>query len=606
MEKSDAYKIIAAVVVAVVIIAAGFLLLGNGSGQDPGDGPEAGTDEPDTGTDEPGTGTEPLTFSVGQSSFTETGDGEVSLSSYTQPPFDPADPWGGAVMVPSTVQHEGVTYTVTSVGPEAFAHAAEVDTVFLPDTIRSIGSEAFAETALRQINMPAGLESIGEGAFMSTSIGSGEFTIPGTVKDIGPGAFAGCWNITGFALGEGSPFIVEDGVLYTDDGVLLQYPAGRSGGFQVPNGTVAVAASAFYSSNVRSVILPASVEQIGQLAFALSTLTDIDTGSVASIGDNAFYGCTQLESVDVRDGLVSLGECAFGECLSLAHVGLPGSLESIGAGAFIGCLELSDVDLGEGLLTIGESAFSGCVSLTSVTIPASVEQIGQAAFSGCESIAGYDVAPGGSFVSSDGVLFSADMTRLLSYPDMRVGGSYEIPSTVTSIDALAFDDCSRLTSISVPSTVTELGEYAFSSCTSLRSIDLSGVDELPMAVLNQCSSLSEVVLSDTLRTVGDWALAGTAIAEVSLPSTVESIGSYAFMYCGSLRSVSMGDVASVGEFAFYGCTSVESVATGVLSDVGELAFSLGVSGADVECSASCPEPGMLDPWAGEFTEFVYS
>jgi len=82
-------------------------------------------------------------------------------------------------------------------------------------------------------------------------------------------------------------------------------------------------------------------------------------GSVTSIGNSAFSGCTSLRSVIIPDSLTSIGNSAFSGCISLISVMIPESVTSI-----------------------GDWAFSECFSLTSITIPGSVASIGYEAFEG--------------------------------------------------------------------------------------------------------------------------------------------------------------------------------------------------------------------------------
>ncbi|MDO5771175.1 MAG: leucine-rich repeat domain-containing protein [Bacteroidales bacterium] len=84
------------------------------------------------------------------------------------------------------------------------------------------------------------------------------------------------------------------------------------------------------------------------------------TYSVTSIGYNAFYNCSSLESVEI-----------------------PNSVTEIGYEAFRGCSGLTSVSIGNSVTSISERAFWGCSGLTSVEIPNSVTSIGHSAFSGC-------------------------------------------------------------------------------------------------------------------------------------------------------------------------------------------------------------------------------
>lgn len=133
-----------------------------------------------------------------------------------------------------------------------------------------------------------------------------------------------------------------------------------------------------------------------------------------------------LETINILDGVTSIGEYAFFCLDTLTNVTIPNSVKSINECAFYGCSELADLTIPEGVTEIGESAFDHCTALTSVTVPGNVQHIGESAFSSCDNLA--------SVVVEDGV---------------------------QSIGAYAFDWCSNLESITLPDSVTSIGDQAF-------------------------------------------------------------------------------------------------------------------------------------------------
>ncbi|MBQ1372218.1 MAG: leucine-rich repeat protein, partial [Oscillospiraceae bacterium] len=136
-----------------------------------------------------------------------------------------------------------------------------------------------------------------------------------------------------------------------------------------------------YGRKIKAVILDDRIESIGNNAFyGCSNLTTINfPTALKSIQSNAFSGCKKLESVSLPEGLTSISRDAFSGCNSLTELHLPESLQTIGNFAFKGCSKLEEVILPNGLKKVGQSAFENC-GLTSVTIPASVTSIGDRAF----------------------------------------------------------------------------------------------------------------------------------------------------------------------------------------------------------------------------------
>ena len=108
-----------------------------------------------------------------------------------------------------------------------------------------------------------------------------------------------------------------------------------------------------------------------------SELTNFDIPqSVTSIADDAFQGCTMLESVSFPASVTSIGSYAFRGCTSLESVSFPASVTTIDDYAFSGCTALESVSIPASVTSIGYWAFNDCTSLVSITIPNSVTKIG--------------------------------------------------------------------------------------------------------------------------------------------------------------------------------------------------------------------------------------
>ncbi len=107
---------------------------------------------------------------------------------------------------------------------------------------------------------------------------------------------------------------------------------------------------------------------------------------LTTIGDEAFASCSSLTSINLPDSLTTIGDEAFYYCRSLTSINLPDSLTTLRDNTFSRCSSLTSINMPDGLTTIGDWTFSDCSSLTSIKLPDSLTTLGSGTFSGCSSL----------------------------------------------------------------------------------------------------------------------------------------------------------------------------------------------------------------------------
>ena len=341
----------------------------------------------------------------------------------------------GNIVIPETVEHNGVVCSVTKIRDNAFHDCNRLKSVIIPNSVTTIGQGAF------------------EGCSSLKSI-----TIPNSVTTIESIVFSDCTGL--------KSIVVESGNTKYDS---------RKG----CNAIIETATNTLIAA-CKNTVIPNSVTKIGFAAFSGCTgLTNITIpNSVTKIGIAAFSGCTGLKSITIPNSVTTIESIVFSDCTGLKSIVvesgntkydsrkgcnaiietatntliaackntvIPNSVTTIGRGAFSRCTGLTRITIPNSVITIGDDAFSYCSGLTRITVPNSVTTIGRGAFFGC-----------------------IGLTRIT------------IPNSVTTIGGGAFFGCIGLTRITIPNSVTTIGRGAFSNCTGL--ISISVMSEVPPTI----------------------------------------------------------------------------------------------------------------------------
>jgi hypothetical protein len=222
---------------------------------------------------------------------------------------------------------------------------------------------------------------------------------------------------------------------------------------------------------------------------------------------------------------------------------------------------VTSLTIGSAVTSIGQSAFIGC-NLTTVTIPSSVTIIGYLAFFGGYNLISFDVDLNNPNYSSDsGILFNKNKSTIIQYPYAKIGSSYTIPNTVTTIGDRAFFRCLNLTTMDIPNGVVTIESTAFYFCTNLTNVTLpNNITTIGTLIFGFCQSLRSITIPNTVTSIGQNAFSSSGLTSITIPNNVTSIGLYAFNNCVSLASVTLGSaVTSIGQNAFSDCTSLTSV-----------------------------------------------
>ncbi len=280
-----------------------------------------------------------------------------------------------------------------------------------------------------------------------------------------------------------------------------------------------------------SVMIPASVQTVGQAAFAgCDQLTEIHVEE-----GSEYFVC--IESILYTKDTSTLVVYPGGNTQEVFRV--PDHVQVIGPYAFFHSKFLKEVILPDPVHTVQAGAF-GFGSLERITFGAKLETIGSRAFSLCQQLQSFTVPEENAFFASvDGVLLSKDKKVLVLYPAGREETAYAVPQGVESIAPEAFYGCLRLWELVLPDSLTVIGESAFYDCENLTQIIFgAGLLQIGSDAFSWCTGLRDLNLPEPLEKLGAGAFGGCmGLEELYLPESLQSIAQDAFGGCDSLRSL---------------------------------------------------------------------
>jgi hypothetical protein len=492
----------------------------------------------------------------------------------------------GDIVIPTSVTSDGVTYSVTSIGEEAFEQC-RITSVDMSNNITSIGREAFWN------------------CYQLTSI-----TIPANVTSL-EGVFAGCYELTKVEIH--SDALVSKDYNWLSGGLLYNLFGNYVQEFVIGEEVTKIGKCAFWGcTSLTSITIPNSVTTIGSGSFSgCEKLTSITIpSSVTSIEDNPFNACSGLLSIQVEEGNTvydSRNNCnaiiktADNEIITgCQNTIIPNSVKSIGAGAFHMCNGLTFIDIPSSVTTIKGGAFWFCKGLASISIPNSVTTIGEQAFEGCSALTSVNIPNGLSTIENE--VFSGCKIA-----------SITIPNSVTTIGEDAFGGC-PLTSLTIPNSVVSIANTSFASCAyTLTAIQVESGNTIYdsrdncNAIINSADNTlilgcQNTIIPNNVEKIGDYAFSSCGeLSSIDIPNSVKSIGDYAFIGCRKLGSVNIPyGVTTIGENAFYNCSELKTIILPkTITKIGNMAFNSWGS-KDVYCYAE-----QL-PELGEGVFFAYS
>ena len=322
-------------------------------------------------------------------------------------------------------------------------YCATLNSIILPKTVYKIGSYAFYEcTNLQNVEISNNISEIGNGAFENCN-NLKTIKIPSSISSIESNAFYNCRKLESVSFEEGTKL-------------------------------TSISNWSFYHTNLRTITIPASITSIGEYSFYnIENLNSVvfETGSqLVEMKRNSFDNCYNLQSIELPEGCLEIGESCFRSCSGLTNVTIPTSLISIENEAFRYCNSLSTVNIPQNskLTSVGMYAFDG-TNVTSFYIPKGLTSISDV-FSNTSNLQSLTVHPDNRYYESVGGIVYAKRDHSVVLVPKSIDGFLSFPDYVTNLPENLLKDCTKLRGVILHSGITGFGANAFSGCSGLQTL----------------------------------------------------------------------------------------------------------------------------------------
>ena len=360
---------------------------------------------------------------------------------------------------------------------------------------------------------------------------------------------------------------IADGAFYNDNNHAHEWDAVRS--VVIGEGITGIGKEAFYyCTELETVTFPQTLEEIGEKAFYYnkSRLKTVEfPQGLKTIGKEAFSQCYALRSAAIPDGVLTIGDSAFFDD-AITEAVVPESVTDLGEGVFSKCKSLSTAVIKAPLEKLPPYTFSTCTGLRSITLPDTLKTIGQGAFSYCYGLQSITLPAGLTAFEKDvfyeckgldSIVIPSGVTEIPDYTFLRCQNlrSVTLPEELKTIGRSAFEECRSLPSVVIPESVTALSYNSFASCRALKEVNIpSGITVIP----DQCfqgAPLTSITLPDGVTEIGDSAFTNSGISSIAFPDSLTKIGKNAFYLSdkgnlGGTLTIPAG-VTQIGKSAFY-------------------------------------------------------
>lgn len=374
------------------------------------------------------------------------------------------------ITIPKTVQHIESRCFDACVNMTEFVIEGATDGT---SQLKEIDSHAFLDCKkLASITLPNSVTYLGDDVPTSREGGVFEgcesltsFTFPSSYasNNLPSFTFKNCTNLATINWNGYNPKRLNNSTFYGCDKITWS---------QIPQSVEELGDNCFYHCDALTSVDLSRIKKMDTGVFWWTPLTSVEwPAAVTEIPANTFWSCRQLTTIKgipgqpgAWDNITKIGANAFNECFALTTIKLPAELKTIDAQAFRSCLNLATVDYGTKVETIGDGAFWSTGALKKFFFKGSVKTLGANAFqeSGLTCV----------HLKGDMTIGKEAFTKCTGLKYVEFPATSSATQPLTYVAEGMFAGCTSLPFITLPSTVTEIKANAFNGCSNLNYVNI--------------------------------------------------------------------------------------------------------------------------------------
>ena len=410
---------------------------------------------------------------------------------------------------------------INEIESSAFNGCNSLEKIRIPESVTRIGSYAFTETTnLKNIYIPASVEYIGYG--MLNQSNDEIIIVCGALEK--PSSWEGgwnntnnssvFWNVKGINENDNYTYLITD----EDEVCLIKATFNSKDIVEIPSvideyQVTAIGGKLFFqNTDLKEIILPDSVEEIGDYTFyCCSNLTKVTTENLKVVGKYAFSGCAKLESGKWLENLETIKNSAFENCDGFDGKIRLENIKNLETYAFRDCDSIEYIFIPQNV-TMGNYVVENCDRLTIYTLEESVPETwasswnntNRAVLWGCNELYSDDIYEGA--ILSDGTMH---LMKIKSFSESIITIDKVGDYAVSIVGEYVLNDSDfkyNLKGIVLADTIKKIDRYAFYNLDNLKFVVLgSNVESIGYGAFQDCYQLEKINIPASVEFIGNYA-----------------------------------------------------------------------------------------------------